>query len=81
MVLKIALMEVFRVKISAMDTPHDILVDVDAKGSGDFLRDPGGAEPGIVALHLQDKLDELWRWAFGLCMANDSIARHRHFAV
>ena len=40
--------------------PHDIFIDVDAKGSGDFQGDPGSAEPGIEALHLQDKLDELW---------------------
>ncbi len=45
--------------------PHDVFIDVDAKGSGDFLRDSGSAEPGIAALHLQDNLDELWRWALG----------------
>ncbi len=39
--------------------PHDIFIDADAKSPGDFLRDSGSAEPGIAALHLQDKLDEL----------------------
>jgi len=40
--------------------PHDIFIDVDAKGSGYFQGDPGSAESGITPLHLQDKLDELW---------------------
>ena len=39
---------------------HDVFIDVDDKGSGDFQGDPGSAESGIAALHLQDKLDELW---------------------
>jgi hypothetical protein len=39
--------------------PHNVFIDVDAKGSGDFQGDPGSAESGIAALHLQDKLDEL----------------------
>ena len=38
--------------------PHDIFIDVDAKGSGDFQGDPGSAELVIAALNLQDKLDE-----------------------
>jgi hypothetical protein len=40
------------------DTSHNILVDIDAKGPGDFLRDSGSAEPGIPAFHLQNELDK-----------------------
>jgi hypothetical protein len=40
--------------------PYDVFIDVDAKSPCDFQSDPGSAEPGIAALHLQDKLNELW---------------------
>ncbi len=39
---------------------HDVFIDVDAKSPCDFQGDPGSAELGISALHLQNKLDELW---------------------
>ena len=44
---------------------YDILIDVDAKGSGDLLGDSGTAKPGIPAFHLQDELDELRGGSFG----------------
>jgi hypothetical protein len=34
------------------NAPYDILIDIDAKGPYDLLRDPGGAEPGIPLFHL-----------------------------
>ena len=40
------------------DTSHNVLVDIDAKGPGDFLRDSGSTEPGIAAFHLQNELDK-----------------------
>ena len=54
------------------DAPHYIFVDVDAKGSCDLLSDSGTSEPRILALHLKNKLDELWRWALGPWLAASS---------
>jgi hypothetical protein len=47
------------------DTPHDVLIDIDAKGPGNLLRDPGTSESGIPLFHLQNELDEFRGWPFG----------------
>ena len=52
------------------DTPHDIFVDIDAKGPCDLLRDSGTAEPGIVALYLPNQLDEIGARSLGTGLAS-----------
>jgi hypothetical protein len=46
-------------------TANDILVDVDPEGMRDLLGDAQVSEPGIAPLDLDDRRDELQRWAFG----------------
>jgi hypothetical protein len=44
---------------------HDILVDLDAKGVRDLLRDAHAPEVQIAPLHFDDRRDEFHGWTFG----------------
>jgi len=44
------------------DTPHDVLVDVDTKGSRDAQGDLWATESGIALLAFDDRPNEVLRW-------------------
>ena len=46
-------------------TAHHILVDLQAEGTGDLLRDARTTEAGIAALHFDDGGDECRRGTVG----------------
>ncbi len=47
------------------NAPHNILIDIDAKGPGNLLRDLGTAEPGVAVFYIQNELNKLWRRPLG----------------
>jgi len=57
-------------EVLGKDTRHDVLVDVDAKGSGDLLGDPGTSESGIPAFQINNDLDDFLRRALRARLAS-----------
>jgi len=50
-------------KVYGERAPHDIFVDLDAKGVSDLLGDADTTELRIAVLHLDDGRDQLLGWA------------------
>lgn len=49
--------------------PNHVFVDFEAKGSRQLLCDSQAARAWAPSFHLEDSLDELLRWAFGIGLA------------
>ena len=58
-----------RAVVLGENTPHQVLVDLDAERLGELLGDSGAAKARVARLHLDDGVDELLRRALGSGLA------------
>lgn len=49
-----------RMIMRVKDSPHDILINLNAEGIGDLLGDPRTAETWVTSFHLDDGTNVFW---------------------